>query len=145
VLDQILDNKNIDTKNVQYDFDFTKEFTWDFRDLVEIKKRKRFVLRTYKPTFKVLSQLKSAMSFKKAKAKGKLISSRKYFQGYELYEYFPNTFFEEKESAAKATAQHQLNVQNAGKPLVKASANESQGRRIKLRPTFKMVWLFNQL
>ena len=51
----MLDNKNIDTKNVAYDFDFTKEFTWDFRELVEIKKRRRYVLRTYKPTFKVLS------------------------------------------------------------------------------------------
>ncbi len=55
LLARILDNKNIDTKNVEYDFDFTKEFTWDFRDLVEIKKRKRFVSRTFKPTFKVLS------------------------------------------------------------------------------------------
>ena len=51
VLDRMLDNKNIDTKNVEYDFDFTKEFTWDFRDLVKIKKRKRFVSRTFKPTF----------------------------------------------------------------------------------------------
>lgn len=51
VLDRMLDNKNIDTKNVEYDFDFTKEFTWDFRELVEIKKRKRFVSRTFKPTF----------------------------------------------------------------------------------------------
>ena len=55
VLDRILDNKNIDTKNLEYDFDFTKEFTWDFRDLVEIKKRKRYVVRTLKPTAKVLS------------------------------------------------------------------------------------------
>jgi hypothetical protein len=57
MLDMILDNKNIDTKNKSNDFDFTKEFTWDFRDLVEIKKRKRYVTRTFKPTLKVLSQV----------------------------------------------------------------------------------------
>ena len=60
VLSHMFDNKNIDTQNAQYDFDLTKEFTWDFRELVEIKKRKRFVSRTYKPTFKVLAQVKSA-------------------------------------------------------------------------------------
>ena len=56
----VLDNKSIDTKNVEYDFDFTKEFTWDFRELVEIKKRKRYVSRVYKPTFKVLNSVRSA-------------------------------------------------------------------------------------
>ena len=60
VLDNVLDNKNIDVKNVKFDFDFTKEFTWDFRDLVEIKKRKRYVSRIFKPTFKVMSQVRSA-------------------------------------------------------------------------------------
>lgn len=43
VLSNVLENKFIDTRNVEYDFDVTKEFTWDFRDLVEIKKRKRVV------------------------------------------------------------------------------------------------------
>ena len=134
----MLDNKNIDTKNVQYDFDFTKEFTWDFRDLVEIKKRKRFVLRTYKPTFKVLSQVKSAMAFEKAKKMGQLINRRKAFQGYEIYDFFPDTTFDEKESAAKTIIQHQLNIQNAGKPIAKTVV-ETQGRRVKLRPTFQMA------
>ena len=43
VLDQVLKNAFIDAKNQKYDFDITKEFSWDFRELVEIKKRKRFV------------------------------------------------------------------------------------------------------
>ena len=43
VLSNVLENKFIDTRNVDYDFDVTKEFTWEFRDLVEIKKRKRVV------------------------------------------------------------------------------------------------------
>ena len=84
-LAMILDNKNIDTKNQQYDFDFTKEFTWDFRDLVEIKKRKRFFTRTYKPTFKVLSQVKSATAFEKAKKRGSLTSQKEVFTGYDIY------------------------------------------------------------
>ena len=70
VLDNVLDNKNIDVKNVKFDFDFTKEFTWDFRDLVEIKKRKRYVSRIFKPTFKVMSQVRSAQAFEKAKKMG---------------------------------------------------------------------------
>lgn len=82
ILHRILDNKNIDTKNKEYDFDFTKEFTWDFRDLVEIKKRKRFVHRTFKPTIKVLNSVRSAILYEKAKKKGALITNRKPFKGY---------------------------------------------------------------
>merc|ERR1712146_655677 len=62
-LDAVLSNKFIDVKNVAYNFDVTKEFTWEFRDLVEIKKRKRFVSRLYKPTAKVLPGIDSAMRF----------------------------------------------------------------------------------
>lgn len=50
VLDQVLKCSFIDCKNQTYDFDITKEFTWDFRELVEIKKRKRFVSKIYRPT-----------------------------------------------------------------------------------------------
>lgn len=77
-------------KNVAYDFDFTKEFTWEFRDLVEIKKRKRFVSRIYKPTFKVLNQVRSAMAFEKARKQGTLISKREAYQGYNPYDYIPD-------------------------------------------------------
>ena len=105
VLDNVLDNKNIDTKNVEYDFDFTKEFTWDFRELVEIKKRKRFVLRTYKPTIKVLSSVRSAMSFEKAKKRGKVQTKREAYQGYELYDFVPdNTYNDNRDNASDATA-----------------------------------------
>ena len=47
VLDAILNNNFIDVNNVAYDFDVTSEFTWDYRDLVEIKKKKRVVNRFY--------------------------------------------------------------------------------------------------
>ena len=54
VLSSVLENKFIDTRNVKYDFDLTKEFTWEFRDLVEIKKKKRVVDIVFKPTISVL-------------------------------------------------------------------------------------------
>ena len=60
LLDEIMDNRIIDTKNVQYDFNITKDFTWDFKDLVEIKKRRRIVQRIYKPTMKVLGKIRDA-------------------------------------------------------------------------------------
>lgn len=55
VLSAILTNNFIDVKNIAYDYDVTKEFTWDFKDLVEIKKRKRIVNRFYKPNYRLLS------------------------------------------------------------------------------------------
>jgi len=54
ILSAILTNNFIDVKNVAYDYDVTKEFTWDFKELVEIKKRKRVVTKFYKPTIKTL-------------------------------------------------------------------------------------------
>lgn len=57
-------------KNVDFDFDITKEFTWDFRELVEIKKRKRVVNKVYKPTMKTLGKLRNAQAFDKARTQG---------------------------------------------------------------------------
>ena len=54
-------------KNVDFDFDITKEFTWDFRELVEIKKRKRVVNKVYKPTMKTLGKIQNAQKFEKAR------------------------------------------------------------------------------
>jgi hypothetical protein len=63
VLSAILCNNFIDVKNVEYDYDVTKEFTWDFKELVEIKKRKRRVTRFYKPSLKLFSKLQSVKKF----------------------------------------------------------------------------------
>jgi hypothetical protein len=38
ILDAILNANFIDVKNVAYDYDLTKEFTWDFKELVALKK-----------------------------------------------------------------------------------------------------------
>lgn len=67
-LTQILENHFINTRDAQYSFDLTKdEFTWEFKDLVEIKKRKRIVNKIVKPTPSNLSQLQRARLFVKAK------------------------------------------------------------------------------
>lgn len=56
-LSAVLTNNFVDVKNIAYDYDVTKEFTWDFKELVEIKKRKRVVNRFYKPNYKLLMKL----------------------------------------------------------------------------------------
>jgi len=45
VLDAVLETKFIDVNNVAYDYDVTQEFTWDWRELVQIKKRQRVMTR----------------------------------------------------------------------------------------------------
>jgi hypothetical protein len=59
MLTAILNNDFIDVRNVAYDYDVTKEFTWDFKDLVEIKKRKRTFNRFYRPSTKLFEKLQS--------------------------------------------------------------------------------------
>jgi hypothetical protein len=63
ILTAVLNNDFIDVRNIAYDYDVTKEFTWDFKDLVEIKKRKRVYSRFYRPTPQLLSKLQSASAF----------------------------------------------------------------------------------
>lgn len=70
LLSSIMENKHIDVKNVDFDFDITKEFTWDFRELVEIKKRKRVVDKVYRPTMKVMGKIRNEQAFEKARASG---------------------------------------------------------------------------
>jgi hypothetical protein len=65
-------NNFIDVRNVAYDFDLTKEFTWDFKDLVEIKKHKRVVHRFYRPTMKTLGAVQNARKFEENRQKGLL-------------------------------------------------------------------------
>jgi hypothetical protein len=63
LLSAVLDNNFIDVNNVAYDFDITKEFTWDFKELVEIKKRKRKLIRFYKPSIKLFDKLSNMKKF----------------------------------------------------------------------------------
>jgi hypothetical protein len=54
VMDAILNCKFIDCKNTAFDFDVSSEFTWDYKELVKIKKQRRRVDRFYTPTAKNL-------------------------------------------------------------------------------------------
>ena len=65
ILMAVLKNNFIDVNNVAYNYDVTAEFTWNFRELVEIKKRKRVVNKIYKPTAKVLGQIASAHAWER--------------------------------------------------------------------------------
>lgn len=87
ILTAVLNNEFIDVKNVAYDYDVTKEFTWDFKDLVEIKKRKRVFSRFYRPNLKLLTSLNSARTFDKNKQRGALLSSRTVLKPFEVYSF----------------------------------------------------------
>jgi len=63
ILDAVLKAQQIDTNNVAYSYDVTPEFTWDYREMVEIKKRKKRVDRYYKPTLKNLYRLIGLTNF----------------------------------------------------------------------------------
>jgi len=76
VLDAIINNRFIDCNNIAYDFDVTSEFTWGYKDLVEIKKSKRQVDRFYRPTPKVLMAQVNANNWKRQQNLGTIMSSR---------------------------------------------------------------------
>lgn len=63
VLQAILDQNFIDCKNVAYNYDVTSDFTWDYKELVQIKKRKRVYNREYKPTVKNIIKNSNARKF----------------------------------------------------------------------------------
>jgi len=85
VLTAVLNNDFIDVRNVAYDYDVTKEFTWDFKELVEIKKRKRSFNRFYRPSLKLFEKLQSAASFEKNRRAGSLLSNREILKPFETF------------------------------------------------------------
>lgn len=85
ILTAILTNNFIDVKNVAYDYDVTTEFTWDFKELVEIKKRKRIVNRFYRPTIKILTAIISSRKFEQAKALGLISTKRQILKPFNVY------------------------------------------------------------
>lgn len=138
VLDEVLEGNFLDMKNVQYELDITKEFTWDFKELVEIKKRKRIVSRLFFPTSKVLAKSKNVKSFERARREGRLRSVTKPFDNYNLYALVEDKTAA-KESQDKVKEQHELNLYNAGQkrlPSAKGENEPASGRRIKKMPTF---------
>ena len=97
----MFENKFIDTRNIDYDYDLTKEFTWEFRDLVEIKKRKRVVDTVISPTVKSLTHLMSKEKRDKAIKRKALVTKRKEFENFNLYEFFPDKYAEKQNDDKK--------------------------------------------
>lgn len=87
VLSAILTNNFVDVRNVAYDYDVTKEFTWDFKELVEIKKRKRTVNRFYKPNLKLMNALSNAKRFEINRKEGVLQTSRQVLKPFVTYQF----------------------------------------------------------
>jgi len=84
----VLEGKFIDTRNTDYDYDLSKEFTWDFRELVEIKKRNRVVDRIIKPTASSLVKINSSKERQRAIINGSLVTKLKPLSGFKMYEYW---------------------------------------------------------
>ena len=82
ILEAVLLNKSIDVNNVAFDFAPSNQFTWDYKSLVEIKKRKRKVTRYYRPNAKVIQRVVSARSFDRAKLNGAVREQKSVVQGY---------------------------------------------------------------
>lgn len=97
ILSAVLSNHFVDVKNVAYDYDVTKEFTWDFKELVEIKKRNRVVKKIYKPTFSFLGKFNSASKFQRNKEKGIVISKREPLKDFEVYKFIEDKYASEEE------------------------------------------------
>jgi hypothetical protein len=130
LLSSILDNRFINCRNIEYDFDISKEFTWDFKELVEIKKRKRVVNRIIKPTLTSLAKITSSRAFIAAKKRNMTVTNDKPHPNYSLYELFTDRHEEDKAKTAKVEAQYKWNLSNGGKPVIAARASIG-GRRVK--------------
>jgi hypothetical protein len=118
VLTKVLEKTFIDTRNCDSDFDMTKEFTWEFKDLVEIKKRKRVVDRVITPTSSSFTKLMSSAKRRQAIKMNSLVTTKEPFQNYKTYELFVETHPDDKAEADKQLAQYKLNLTNAGRPLI---------------------------
>jgi hypothetical protein len=130
LLSSVLDNRFINCRNIEYDFDISKEFTWDFKELVEIKKRKRVVNRIIKPTLTSLANIANSRAFIAAKKRNMTVTKDEPHPNYNLYELFTDKHEEDKEKTAKIEAQYKWNLSNGGNPIVAARANVG-GRRVK--------------
>ena len=84
--------------NVAYDYDVTSEFTWNFRELVEIKKRKRVVNRIYKPTIAVLSKMASARHWQRSKQLSMTQNNKKIVKNYQLFQFHEDRFINNSEN-----------------------------------------------
>lgn len=92
ILEAVLLNKVIDTNNVAFDYDVSNDFTWNPKEIVEIKKRRRRVVRYYKPTARVLLKLASAANWERQKELGIVKDKREIVPNYVLYKFNPDVY-----------------------------------------------------
>ena len=93
MLQAVLEGKFVDTQNVAYDYDVTNQFTWNFKELVEIKKRLRKVRRFYRASASVLLKQRSLAKWNDLKAKGRTANNKQVVQDYKLYEFYQDKEF----------------------------------------------------
>jgi hypothetical protein len=72
----VLSNHFIDTKNVAYDMEINRETTWDYKDWVDMKKKRRVVQKFVKPSLKNLEKRQSIHAFERNRKKGNIKSNR---------------------------------------------------------------------
>ena len=145
ILTAILNNDFIDVRNVAYDYDVTKEFTWDFKELVEIKKRKRIVSRYYRPSLKLFEKLQSAAQYEKNRHSGALVSDREILKPFETFAVQPDQYASEEEKK-NIKERSELYRSYGGSAYAKrmegvhhAMSNSSEGgRRVAKRPQLSL-------
>lgn len=84
----MLEGKFVDTKNVAYDYDVTANFTWDFRSLVDIKKKKRLHRRFYRPTAKEFLKQRSIGKWHTMKEARRTNDNSQVLGNYKLFEFY---------------------------------------------------------
>lgn len=95
MLEAILLNKIVDVNNVAYDYDVTNEFTWNYRELVEIKKRQRKVVRYVRPTPKNILKIASAQAWIKAKKANAIKDRKQIVKNYVIYKFNEDQYNED--------------------------------------------------
>lgn len=155
ILEAVLMNYIVDVNNVAYDYDVSQEFTWEYRDLVEIKKRNRSVTKFVRPTPRNLLRIANARAWWRAKEAGAVRDKKEIVQNYSYYKYFkavynPHSGTElpgergeilpgdpmykkpiTEEVIKQQNAQYEANTNNGGLlPRSRSSTGRKGGRRV---------------
>lgn len=67
---------------------------------MEIKKRKRFVTKVFRPTLSNMLRKESLVKFAKARSNGSLVTYVRPFENFDVYRYYPDRYNEDKDQEA---------------------------------------------
>ena len=157
-------NKHIDVNNVAYDYDVSSEFTWNYREIVEIKKRKRREVKYVSPTAKTITKMASAKAWWRAKQVGATRESKEVVPNYKMYKFNEDIYIKDPDAplpgalgeilpgdplykapitpdmVEKQLKQNDSNVNHGGRiPLDKTRSSNSHGRRVQKLSASKKV------